>query len=228
MAAVPTPENLWRTAQDLDRRGFPGLLVSGGQRCERPPALGNVSPGHRTDRPGNRPDRHGSCGISGRPPLLGHSKRAGVRQAPGGRHGRRRHGPAGVSPGSRGRLRSGKPLDALAAAAGLDIAPHIVAGLNFGRIAGEYQALERLKSYPVRRLIAVVVNPLKGTGLEGFRPPSPDEVARLLAAARECLPNARHHLGCARPHGRHRQELERLAVRAGGERPGRAGTSGQG
>ena len=98
---------------------------------------------------------------------------------------------------------------------GLEVAPHIVLGLNQGRIQGEYQALERLGQFTLKRLVTVVLNPFSGTPLAKVTPPSPEEASRFLIAAREVLPLARHHLGCARPRGPHRWRLDRLAILAG-------------
>ena len=104
---------------------------------------------------------------------------------------------------------------AACAAAGLDIAPHIILGLHRGEMRGERAALERLAKLNPRLVVFVVLMPMKGTAMAGVTPPSPQEVAEFLAQARGLLPAARHHLGCARPRGRYRAELDRLAVYAG-------------
>ncbi|MEW5912683.1 MAG: radical SAM protein [Thermodesulfobacteriota bacterium] len=104
---------------------------------------------------------------------------------------------------------------AACAAAGLEVVPHIILGLHAGRIEGEDRALALAAAVRPRRLVFVVLMPLKGTPLAQAQPPSPEEVARFMAQARLRLPAARHHLGCARPRGRARQELDALAVRAG-------------
>jgi uncharacterized radical SAM superfamily protein len=100
-------------------------------------------------------------------------------------------------------------------AAGLEIAPHIIMGLHQGQMRGERAALERLALLEPRLVVFVVLMPLKGTGLAGVTPPSPRQAAEFLIQAREIMPKARHHLGCARPRGRYRAELDRLAVQAG-------------
>ncbi|MFH1136193.1 MAG: radical SAM protein [Pseudomonadota bacterium] len=99
--------------------------------------------------------------------------------------------------------------------AGLDVAPHIVVGLDYGRMDGERRAVDLLGPFRPRRLVTVVLTPKSGTPMAGARPPGPDEVADFLVYARKVLPEARHHLGCARPGGVYRQVLDRLAIRAG-------------
>ena len=99
--------------------------------------------------------------------------------------------------------------------AGLELVPHIILGLDHGQIHGEEHALELVAELAPRRVVFVVLMPLKGTPLASAQPPSPQEAARFLARARLRLPQAQHHLGCARPRGRYRAELDALAVRAG-------------
>jgi uncharacterized radical SAM superfamily protein len=100
---------------------------------------------------------------------------------------------------------------AACAGAGLEVVPHLIVGLHHGRLLGEERALEIIAGMSPARVVFVVFMPLPGTALAGAVPPAPVEVARLLARARLALPTARHHLGCARPRGRHRRELDPLA-----------------
>lgn len=105
-------------------------------------------------------------------------------------------------------------LDALAAA-GLETVPHIVLGLNYGRIIGECQAVDMLADYKPTRLVTVVISPMSGTPMKNVDVPSPARAAEFLVYARKKLPDSFHHLGCARPRGPYRWELDRLAVKAG-------------
>lgn len=99
--------------------------------------------------------------------------------------------------------------------AGLEVVPHIIIGLDHGQMIGEHNALEMVAELAPKRVVFVVLMPLKGTPLAQATPPSIEEVAAFMAQARMRLPAARHHLGCARPRGRYRSELDALAVRAG-------------
>jgi len=99
--------------------------------------------------------------------------------------------------------------------AGLEVVPHIIMGLDHGQLIGEHKALELVAELNPQRVVFVVLMPLKDTPLAQAEPPTVEEVVRFMARARLRLPAARHHLGCARPRGRYRAELDALAVRAG-------------
>ncbi len=105
-------------------------------------------------------------------------------------------------------------MDALSHA-GIEIAPHIIMGLHFGEILGEYRALEIIKSYPIKKYVVVVLNPLKQTPMEKVVPPTPDEVGRFLVKARFQMPQTLASLGCARPRGKYRLAVDIIAVKAG-------------
>jgi len=98
---------------------------------------------------------------------------------------------------------------------GLELVPHIVAGLSYGRIRAEHRALELMRPYHPAALVIVVLTPLKGTPMEQVSPPPPLQVARLIARARIAMPETPIALGCERPRNRDGWNLERLAIRAG-------------
>jgi uncharacterized radical SAM superfamily protein len=98
---------------------------------------------------------------------------------------------------------------------GLQLAPHIVAGLHYGRIKGEEEALQMVSRYNPAVLVFVVLTALKGTPMAGIKAPSPLEVARLIATARLVMPQLPISLGCERPRNKEGTELEKLALRAG-------------
>lgn len=98
---------------------------------------------------------------------------------------------------------------------GLDVVPHILFGIRYGRESGERHALGMLKDYGVKRYVVVVLMPTKGTPMASVRPPSAETVAGFIAEARLEMPGAFASLGCARPRGRYRRDLDVLAVRAG-------------
>lgn len=111
-------------------------------------------------------------------------------------------------------------LDALESISqsGLQLVPHIVAGLLYGHIRAEFQALEMISQYQPSALVIVVLTPLKGTPMAHVTPPSPLEVGRLIAAARLLLPQVPISLGCERPRNRGGLIMERLAILAGANR----------
>ena len=97
----------------------------------------------------------------------------------------------------------------------LDVVPHIVIGLHFGRILGEYDALDIITRSGVGNIVLVVLSPKQGTPMETAKTPPPEEVGRLAAIARIMNPDRRILLGCARPAIREKSEMESLALRAG-------------
>ncbi len=97
--------------------------------------------------------------------------------------------------------------------AGLPTIPHVVCGLNYGRITGEEAALEMISRYPVDQLVIVSLMPLTGTKMEKAIPPDAHEVAHIIATARTLMPETVISLGCARQRGNTR--METLAIDAG-------------
>jgi uncharacterized radical SAM superfamily protein len=74
-------------------------------------------------------------------------------------------------------------LDALRNA-GVPIIPHIVVGLNYGQIKGEYNAIEMIKRYSPEVLVIVSLMSLTGTPMKDVLPPDPEEIAKIIATAR--------------------------------------------
>ncbi|MCX5872521.1 MAG: radical SAM protein [Deltaproteobacteria bacterium] len=107
-----------------------------------------------------------------------------------------------------------RSMDALFQA-GLEVVPHILYGIHYGKEKGEHEALEIICKYPLRKYVVVVITPLKGTRMSFIEVPSPKSVASFIAEARLMIPEAKCSLGCARPGGKYRKELDLLALRAG-------------
>jgi uncharacterized radical SAM superfamily protein len=83
-----------------------------------------------------------------------------------------------------------------------------------------YQLLRRyaktlLQALGADGLVLLVFIPTPGTRYAEKEPPSPVEVADLMAEARLRFPEVPIYLGCMRPKGIYRNELDPLAVRAG-------------
>jgi lipoyl synthase len=99
--------------------------------------------------------------------------------------------------------------------AGLRVIPHIVLGLHYGEFRGEFEALRMVTRQQVETLVLVVLTPLVGTPMETARVPDLEEIRGFFAHARLALPEARLLLGCARPMGPVKTEIDRAAVDAG-------------
>lgn len=212
MLEAATPEALLALGRELWAKGQEGILLSGGSDHEgRLPWAGfieaiaalSVETGLTITAHVGRIDQNTALQL----------KAAGVRQAlidlVGAESTAREvlHLPDGLA--------AQEETLAACQAVGLELAPHVILGLDQGEIKGEYRALERLAELAPKRVVFVVFMPLAHTPMAEVNPVEVLEVARFLAHARELMPGALHHLGCARPRGRYRAQLDPLAVRAG-------------
>jgi len=96
----------------------------------------------------------------------------------------------------------------------MEVVPHIVIGLHYGRILGEPNALDIVSRHAVHSLVLVVIMPFyakPGT----FATPDTSDVGRIFLEARQRIPDRQVLLGCARPPGMHRRVTDAYAVMAG-------------
>jgi uncharacterized radical SAM superfamily protein len=96
----------------------------------------------------------------------------------------------------------------------MQVVPHIVIGLHFGRLLGERNALDIVSRHRIHSLVLVVVMPFyarPGT----FATPPANEVGWFFLEARRRLAGRAVLLGCARPPGLHRRATDAYAVIAG-------------
>ncbi len=92
---------------------------------------------------------------------------------------------------------------------GPSVAPHVIAGLYYGKIRGEYNALDMIAQYSTKNVIIVVFMP----DVLKVSPPDINDVIRLFEYANERFDNVT--LGCARPRGKYRIELEKRLIEKG-------------
>ena len=95
------------------------------------------------------------------------------------------------------------------------VVPHITIGLHGGQLGHERPAMDLLAENGLDTLVFIVFIPTPGTPYAGCPPPQTQEVALLLAEARQRFPSIPIHLGCMRPRTSYRALLDPLAVRAG-------------
>ena len=100
-------------------------------------------------------------------------------------------------------------------AAGIPIVPHILVGLHYGKILGEFKAIDMVAKYTPSALVVIALTPIRGTEMAGTTPPKPEEIAKVIVAARLRLPRVPIALGCVRPLGMHRAKTDILALKAG-------------
>jgi len=95
------------------------------------------------------------------------------------------------------------------------VVPHITVGLRGGQLGHERAAMDMLAQAGLDKLVFIVFIPTPGTRYADCLPPPEQEVALLLAEARQRFPSIPIHLGCMRPRTSYRSRLDPLAVRAG-------------
>lgn len=96
----------------------------------------------------------------------------------------------------------------------MEVVPHIVIGLHYGRLLGETDALDIVSRHAVHSLVLVVVMPFYGR--EGmFATPATGDVGQIFLHARARVPDRPVLLGCARPAGMHKRVTDAYAVMAG-------------
>jgi len=93
--------------------------------------------------------------------------------------------------------------------------PHVILGLHFGQMRGEWRALEMIQRRARKFLVLVILMPLTGTPMAGVKPPPVSELADFFSLARQALPTTPVMLGCARPMGQVKSAIDRAAVDAG-------------
>jgi uncharacterized radical SAM superfamily protein len=96
----------------------------------------------------------------------------------------------------------------------MEVTPHIVIGLHYGRILGEANALDIVSRYPVTALVLVVIMPFYAKP-DTFVTPDTTDVGKIFMQARERLEEQQVLLGCARPPGMHKRVTDAYAIMAG-------------
>ena len=75
--------------------------------------------------------------------------------------------------------------------------------------------MEALRSLNVPAIVFIVFTPTPGTRYAEKAPPGYDQVGDLIAEARLMFPKTPLMLGCLRPHGKYRGDLDCIAIKAG-------------
>lgn len=97
----------------------------------------------------------------------------------------------------------------------MKVVPHIVLGLHYGHFLGEWHALDIVQRHRPDALVLVVVMPHYAQEDRPFVTPGAHEVGRFFLDARAALRDTPLLLGCARPAGRVKSQIDAYAVMAG-------------
>jgi uncharacterized radical SAM superfamily protein len=101
--------------------------------------------------------------------------------------------------------------------AGLTFVPHVIVGLHDGKLKGEFNALKITASTQPSAVVVIAFMPIHGTAMANVKPPQPTDIAKVTATARVMFPETPLVLGCMRPKGKHRDETDVLALKAGAD-----------
>jgi len=107
-----------------------------------------------------------------------------------------------------------RTLEALVATR-LKVVPHIVLGLHYGRLLGEWNALEIVRRHRPAALVLVAAMPFYAPASRPFAAVDAHQAGRFFLDARDALPDLPLLLGCARPPGRIKTQIDAYAVMAG-------------
>ncbi len=97
----------------------------------------------------------------------------------------------------------------------LHVVPHVIVGLNEGKLDGELKALQMIKQIKPAALVIIAFMPIHGTVMAKTPPPKPVDIAKVAVLARLMFPETPLILGCMRPKGLSRSETDVLALKAG-------------
>ncbi len=97
----------------------------------------------------------------------------------------------------------------------LNFVPHVIVGLNEGKLDGELEALKMVAAVKPSALVIIAFMPIHGTAMEKTPPPKPEDIAKVAATARLMFPKTPLILGCMRPKGKDREQTDVLALEAG-------------
>ncbi len=213
MLPARAPGELWHVARSAASRGARGLLLSGGSNRANEVVYDPFLEVIRRIK-----DELGGLTVAVHTGLLDDLRARGLEQA-------------GVDVamldviGSQDTItqvyhleRSVSDFEAALAALGrtrMRVVPHVVIGLHYGHLLGEWRALEIIERHRCDALVLVVVMPFYASRRRPFATPDPHATGRFFLSARQALPDLPVLLGCARPPGAVRVQLDVYAVLAG-------------
>jgi uncharacterized radical SAM superfamily protein len=99
--------------------------------------------------------------------------------------------------------------------ASLVFVPHVIVGLHYGKLEGEFHALKMMSPYKPPALVIIAFMPIHETEMATVEPPKPEDIAKLITVARLMFPTTPLVLGCMRPKGKNRVKTDILAIKAG-------------
>jgi uncharacterized radical SAM superfamily protein len=98
----------------------------------------------------------------------------------------------------------------------LNVIPHICVGLHYGKVHKELDSLKFIKETLGNPSLIVVIAliPPKSSKVK-FDLPKPDDIAKIISLIRFIFPETEISLGCMRPRGNFKVEIEKKALQTG-------------
>jgi len=96
---------------------------------------------------------------------------------------------------------------------GIRHSPHVTVGLHFGKILGEYMAIDAVKESKASKMVINVLIPTGGTDMQDISPPSIDGIKRVIDHTEGF--GGERVMGCMRPKAGDYWEVERYAIESG-------------
>lgn len=98
----------------------------------------------------------------------------------------------------------------------LNIVPHICIGLYYGELHKELESIKFIKEIGINPSLIVLIAliPPKNSEIL-FKRPHPEDIAKVIATIRFVFPRTEISLGCMRPRGDIKTDVEKFAIKAG-------------
>ena len=98
----------------------------------------------------------------------------------------------------------------------LNVVPHICIGLHYGKLHKELESIKFIKESGLNPSLIVLIAliPPKNSKTKFIRP-KPIDIAKVISIIRFIYPRSETSLGCMRPRGAVKVEIEKCAIRAG-------------
>ena len=98
----------------------------------------------------------------------------------------------------------------------LNIVPHICIGLYYGKLHKELESIKFIKEAEINPSLIVLIALIPPKSSKGkFQRPNPIDIAKVIAVIRVVFPYTEISLGCMRPRGVIKTEIEKYAIKAG-------------
>lgn len=98
----------------------------------------------------------------------------------------------------------------------LNIVPHICIGLHYGKLNKELESIKFIKESKINPslIVIIILIPPKDSRIK-FESPKLEDIAKVIAITRIVFPRTEISLGCMRPRGKIKAEIEKMAIKAG-------------